>query len=163
MLKERDGEMKKLWHNGLIYTMEAEGETVEAVLTEGNRIIQTGAMEQLRELADEQIDLQGAVMYPGFVDSHIHLIMYGQKLQRLDLSKAESTQEMLALLQERALTLQEGNGYSVRDGMKTTSQIEEFHLLKSWMQCIKGQSSYRVFAIMYIFVIQKLYVKAASL
>lgn len=100
--------MKKLWHNGLIYTMEAEGETVEAVLTEGDRIIQTGAMEPLRELADEQIDLQGAVMYPGFVDSHIHLIMYGQKLQRLDLSKAESTQEMLALLQERALTLQEG-------------------------------------------------------
>lgn len=100
--------MRKLWYNGLIYTMAKEGETVEAILTEGDQILQTGALAQLTELADERVDLKGAVMYPGFVDSHIHMIMYGQKLQRLDLSKAESTQEMLELLQERAATLQGG-------------------------------------------------------
>lgn len=100
--------MKKLWYNGLIYTMSEEGATVEAVLTEEDRILQTGTLAQLTELADEQIDLQGAVMYPGFVDSHIHLIMYGQKLQRLDLSKVASKEEMLRLLQKQASTLQEG-------------------------------------------------------
>ena len=100
--------MKKLWYNGLIYTMECEGETVEAVLTDGDRILHAGPLEMLVGLEDERVDLQGAVMYPGFVDSHIHMIMYGQKLQRLDLSKAASTDEMLELLQERASTLQEG-------------------------------------------------------
>ncbi len=99
--------MRKLWYNGLIYTMEKEGETVEAILTEGDKILQLGTVAQLTGLADEQINLHGAVVYPGFVDSHIHLIMYGQKLQRLDLSGVASKEEMLAILQERALTLQE--------------------------------------------------------
>lgn len=100
--------MKKLWYNGVIYTMEHEGETVEAVLTDGDRIVHAGPLEAVGGREDERVDLQGAVMYPGFVDSHIHMIMYGQKLQRLDLSKAASTAEMLELLQERASTLEEG-------------------------------------------------------
>ena len=49
--------MRKLWYNGLIYTMAKEGETVEAILTEGDQILQTGALAQLTELADERVDL----------------------------------------------------------------------------------------------------------
>ncbi|MCA9725279.1 MAG: amidohydrolase family protein, partial [Kurthia sp.] len=90
--------MKKVWINGTIYTMESEGDTVEAVLTEDGRIIACGSTEDLKKEADEIIDLQGAVMYPGFVDSHLHMIGVGLQLMRLDLSSVQSKEEMLYLL-----------------------------------------------------------------
>ncbi|RNF38994.1 amidohydrolase [Planococcus salinus] len=94
--------MKQLWHGGTIYTMEQEHETVEAVLVEDDKIAATGTVEELQGQADECMDLQGAVMYPGFVDSHLHMIFQGEKLIRLDLSKARSAEEMLEMIRQAA-------------------------------------------------------------
>ncbi|WP_046179595.1 amidohydrolase [Domibacillus tundrae] len=96
--------MKQLWHNGIIYTMEQENETVEAVLVEDGEIIATGFVNDLIEQAEEQLDLQGAVMYPGFVDSHLHMIFQGETFVRLDLSNASSAEEMLEMVKEAAKT-----------------------------------------------------------
>ncbi len=90
--------MKQLWHGGTIYTMERENETVEAVLVEDDKIIAVGPKDELKGQADKEMDLQGATMYPGFVDSHLHMIFTGQKLIRLDLSNAKSTEEMLEMI-----------------------------------------------------------------
>lgn len=92
--------MKQLWYGGTIYTMENENKKVEAVLVEDGKIIKTGAYEVLKQNADEIIDLQNSVMYPGFVDSHLHMIYQGEKLVRLDLSNAKSADEMLDLIRE---------------------------------------------------------------
>jgi len=94
--------LKELWHGGPIYTMAKENETVEAVLVENGKIIEIGPFEKLKSTADILIDLKGAVMYPGFVDSHLHILFHGEKLIRLDLSKAHSAEEMLALVHEAA-------------------------------------------------------------
>ena len=90
--------MKKIWHNGVFYTMERESSTVDALLTENGKIIEVGNYIELKDKADESIDLQGAILYPGFIDSHMHMIGHGQKLLSLDLSKANSTEEMLKML-----------------------------------------------------------------
>ncbi|CAM3271196.1 amidohydrolase [Filibacter tadaridae] len=90
--------MKKIWHNGTLYTMEKEHATVEAILTEDGTIVATGNYEQLKEQADKEMDLKGAVLYPGFVDSHMHMIGHGEKLLSLDLSKASSADEMMDML-----------------------------------------------------------------
>lgn len=95
--------MKQLWYGGTIYTMEQEQETVEAVLTEHGKIIRTGTVDSLQHLADESIDLQHNVMYPGFVDSHLHMIFLGEKIQRLNLSEATSADEMLEWIQQTAI------------------------------------------------------------
>ena len=63
--------MKQLWYGGTIYTMEVEHETVEAVLVDNDKIIAVGSVGELEDQADKKIDLQGAAMYPGFVDSHL--------------------------------------------------------------------------------------------
>lgn len=97
--------MKQLWYGGTIYTMAKEDETVEAVLVEDNKIVAVGSMEELSRQADERIDLEGTTMYPGFVDSHLHMIFQGQKLTRLDLTKATSADEMLDLIKEAAKTV----------------------------------------------------------
>lgn len=86
--------MKKLWYGGPIYTMEKEGEKAEAILVENGKISRVGKVEDLRSLADEEIDLKGAILYPGFVDSHMHMIGHGENLGRLDLSDVTSSQEM---------------------------------------------------------------------
>ncbi|MDN5709644.1 MAG: amidohydrolase [Planococcus sp. (in: firmicutes)] len=86
--------MKVLIYGGQIYTMETEGETVEAVLVSDDCIEKTGSYEELRQLADKEIDLAGRTMYPGLVDSHLHLIQHGEKLMRVDLSKIESSDGM---------------------------------------------------------------------
>lgn len=94
--------MKRLWYGGTIYTMEKENETAEAVLVENDKIIAVGNKAELWHQADEIIDLKGAAMYPGFVDSHLHMIFQGEKLIRLDLSKASTAEEMLNLIKEAA-------------------------------------------------------------
>lgn len=87
--------MKTLWTDGKIFTMKAEEETVEAILVEDGTIIRTGLKKELLPLADHVESLNGNVMYPGFVDSHIHLIGHGEKLSYLDLSTFTSIEKII--------------------------------------------------------------------
>ena len=75
-----------LWTGGKIYTMAQVGETVDAVLVEDGKIVATGSVESLSPLAASIQHLEGNIMYPGFVDSHLHIIGYGEKLKHLDVS-----------------------------------------------------------------------------
>src|SRR5690625_3268489 len=79
--------------------MKSEGDTVEALLTEKGKIKKTGTYNVLKHEANHEIDLNGAFLYPGFTDSHMHLISHGEKLLRLDLSKATSANELLQMLE----------------------------------------------------------------
>lgn len=93
--------MATLWTGGKIYTMAQVGETVEAVLEEDGKIVATGSVESLSPLAASIQHLQGNVMYPGFVDSHLHIIGYGEKLKHIDVSMVTSKDMLLEKLQER--------------------------------------------------------------
>jgi len=97
--------MRELWYGGTIYTMEKENETVESVLVQEGKIIAVGSLNELRNQADQIINLNGNIMYPGFVDSHLHVIYHGEKLLRLDLSKATSCEEMLSIIEEASKQL----------------------------------------------------------
>ncbi|MBE1553072.1 amidohydrolase [Sporosarcina limicola] len=90
--------MKTVWYNGKLYTMVQEGAQVEALLTENGKIIAAGSYEKLKSLADDEVDLHGTILYPGFIDSHMHMIGHGEKLLSLDLSKASSADEMMDML-----------------------------------------------------------------
>ncbi|HSI67406.1 MAG TPA: amidohydrolase [Planococcus sp. (in: firmicutes)] len=103
--------MTTLWHGGRIYTMANEGETVEAMLISGGKIIETGSYEDLRAKTDKEVDLNGKVVYPGFVDSHLHMIAHGEKLARVDLSKIESSEEMKEQIRKSTKELSEGEWF----------------------------------------------------
>lgn len=104
-MKKGRNSVGKLWFGGKIYTLINEGETVEAVYTEGGQVVKTGSFSELSNEFGERIvswqDLKGNVMIPGFVDSHLHMIGHGEKLLRLDLSQVESAEEMKRLLIEK--------------------------------------------------------------
>jgi len=86
--------VKTLWTDGKIFTMQVEGDFVEAILVEDGKIIDTGLKKDLFSLADHVESLDGGAMYPGFVDSHIHLIGHGEKLYNIDLSTFSSIKQI---------------------------------------------------------------------
>src|SRR5690606_16482221 len=98
--------MKTIWFNGMIYTMELEGETVEAVVTEDDYIIETGSFTALKEKykIERSVDLKGAMMIPGLVDSHMHLIGYGETFLKLNVSGMTSKHEVLNAIFEKVKT-----------------------------------------------------------
>lgn len=100
-----------LWHGGTIYTMQEENTAAEAVFVRNGIIEGVGTYEELSAIFASQItnrvDLKGSTMYPGFVDSHMHLIGHGEKLVRLDLSTITSSQNIVEVLTKRALKTKE--------------------------------------------------------
>ena len=133
--------MKQLWTNGMIYTMERADTTVQAVLVEQGKIIATGSLEELQPIADEIVDLQGAVMYPGFVDSHLHMIGHGEKLSRLDLTVAKSGAELIQLVQEVANQLEEGQ-WLVGDGWNENQFPDERIPTKEQLDAVTSNPVY---------------------
>ncbi|MRH42846.1 amidohydrolase family protein [Aquibacillus halophilus] len=108
-----------LWYGGKIYTMKSEEDQVEAVFTNKGFIVDTGTFDELnnkyRNDINQITDLQGNVMYPGFVDSHLHIIGHGEKLIRLDLSMMTSPEQVLESLKERAKHLS-GDEWLIGEG-----------------------------------------------
>lgn len=91
---------KICFHNATFYTMKNSKDTIPSILIENGKIIKIGNFEDVRKNADELMDLQGAFVYPGFVDSHIHMIGHGDKLRNIDLSIYTSPQEMVKDIQK---------------------------------------------------------------
>lgn len=65
--------------NGKIITVDKNDTVVEAVAVDGKHIVKTGTNKEMESYIDSHtkvIDLAGRSMVPGFIDSHIHFMMY---------------------------------------------------------------------------------------
>ncbi len=65
--------------NGKIITVDKNDTVVEAVAVDGKHILKTGTNKEMESYIDSHtkvIDLAGRSMVPGFIDSHIHFMMY---------------------------------------------------------------------------------------
>ncbi len=66
--------------NGQVLTVNKHDTITEAVAVEGNKIVAVGRNEEVKQLISENtkvIDLKGKSLLPGFIDSHLHITMYG--------------------------------------------------------------------------------------
>ncbi len=95
---------KILYRNGKILTMDRALPTADYVLTEDDRISAVGLGMPGKELtkADEQIDLGGCVMVPGFIDSHIHMLTAALNRLRINIGERyfDSVDDMLRSLRD---------------------------------------------------------------
>ncbi|MFF2858249.1 amidohydrolase, partial [Peribacillus sp. NPDC058002] len=65
--------------NGEVITVNQKNEVAEALAIKGNRISAVGTNHEIKAFIGEEtnvVDLQGKSLLPGFIDSHIHLILY---------------------------------------------------------------------------------------
>ena len=82
--------------NANVRTMDKQRPAAEAVAVLGNRIIAVGSSAELRHLAGPRtriIDARGALVLPGFNDSHVHFLSGGFQLSSVDLRDAPTPQE----------------------------------------------------------------------
>ncbi|SFF17804.1 hypothetical protein SAMN05428981_1221 [Bacillus sp. OV194] len=99
--------------NGEVITVDERNTVVEAVAVKSNRIVIVGSNEEVKDCIGSQteiFDLQRKTLLPGFIDSHLHLILYG--VNQLAVScKAEhvdSVAVMLDDLRKKALETPKG-------------------------------------------------------
>ncbi len=84
--------------NGKIVTMDVENPLVAAVAVKNGRIVAVGQSDEILKQKTAQtkiIDLHGKLMLPGFNDSHMHLLGYGSNLQKVDLIKTKSIDDII--------------------------------------------------------------------
>ena len=92
--------------NGKIYVSFNPKRTAEAILVAFGRVLYAGSSGRVEkiagELGGEIIDLQGKVVLPGFIDSHLHLEELGMYLNTMDLRGVGSIGELKERVEEYA-------------------------------------------------------------
>mgnify|MGYP003653239858 FL=1 len=87
---------------GTIYTGNPDQPTVEAVVVGPDGRIQATVPPTSADWSDDEvnlIDLKGAVMFPGFTDSHVHLRGVGERELTLNLEGTASVAELVTRLE----------------------------------------------------------------
>ena len=88
--------MDRIFFNGRIRTLDDADHTAEAVGTEKGKIAFVGTNEEAQKLpCEERIDLNGRLLLPGFVDTHLHLLNYAFVENSVRLFDCNSVEEIL--------------------------------------------------------------------
>lgn len=99
---DNDGPVDLIVHNAKVYTADASGTMAEAVAVRGNQILRVGSNREINRLQRPQtmvIDAHGAAVLPGFNDASTHFIDSGLALDDVDLTDAETIEEIQARIQ----------------------------------------------------------------
>ena len=75
-----------VFSGGVIRTMDPAAPRAEAVAVDGSGILAVGRLDDVRSRAGraEQIDLQGRLLLPGFIDAHNHYLATGESMASVD-------------------------------------------------------------------------------
>ncbi|MBO4990627.1 MAG: amidohydrolase, partial [Firmicutes bacterium] len=93
--------LERLLCNGIVYTMDEERPTAEAVGIKDGRIAFVGSNEEAAAMeAAEKVDLGGKTVLPGFNEGHMHLGGYAFSNMNVKLADARSVQDILDSLKQ---------------------------------------------------------------
>lgn len=91
--------------NGKIHTMSHGRPIVSALAIANGKVLDWGESDELLEIYEETegvVDLGGSTVTPGFIEAHIHFLMYGHSLTRIDLMEVPSLPEALQRVRAKA-------------------------------------------------------------
>ena len=84
--------------NANIATMDKANPKAQAMIVKGGRIVAVGSTEELSKQVEagmKVMDLDGKFVMPGFIEGHGHFLMLGEMRMNLDLTKAQSWDEIV--------------------------------------------------------------------
>lgn len=96
---------------GVVHTLDAQQRVVSAIAVRDGRIVAVGdkaAMGPFIGDATELTDLEGAVVYPGFTDAHMHLAGIGRRETEFNLEGTASVADLKAKVAARIAALPAG-------------------------------------------------------
>jgi predicted amidohydrolase YtcJ len=91
--------------NGSVWTVNSAQPWAEAVAIDGERISRVGRTAEIKKLAGKKtkvIDLKGAFVLPGFIDSHTHFLEGGFSLSSIQLRDVFSREQFVKRIAEEA-------------------------------------------------------------
>jgi predicted amidohydrolase YtcJ len=98
--------------NGEVITVNPDDEIAQAVTIRGDEICAVGATEEILSLRGPEtrvVDLRGNSLLPGFIDSHLHMLLYGTNRLGVDCKNGvRSIDEVAARPAERVRSTPEG-------------------------------------------------------
>lgn len=96
---------------GRVATVNKADDMASAVAVRGHEIVAVGSDEEIESyLGDstEVIDLEGRLLIPGFIEGHGHFMGLGMAKLRLDLTKAKTWDDIVAMVAEAAKAAEPG-------------------------------------------------------
>jgi predicted amidohydrolase YtcJ len=97
--------------NARVWTGNPQRPWADAIATRGDTIVAVGSSAEVQKTAGDDarvIDAGGAMVVPGFIDSHVHFIPGGFRLSSVQLRDAKTPAEFIARIKEYATTVQPG-------------------------------------------------------
>ncbi|MEZ5796954.1 MAG: amidohydrolase [Paracoccaceae bacterium] len=120
--------------NAKVLTMDPERPRAEAVAMAGGRILAVGSAAEVGALAGPQtrvIDAGGRSLLPGFVESHLHLVLGGNELTQLQLGGVEGFEALRSAFVAYAadnpglpLVMAQGAAYEVLEHPVTRQDLD---------------------------------------
>jgi predicted amidohydrolase YtcJ len=123
--------------NGKVWTGDPGRPWAEAVAVRGDKIFAVGTTAEVRRLApsENSVDLGGALVLPGFIDSHTHFLAGGFALKSIQLREARSREDFVARIAAKAREL--GKGAWVVNGDWDHQQFSPPELpCKDWIDAV---------------------------
>ncbi|PKY01625.1 amidohydrolase 3 [Aspergillus campestris IBT 28561] len=95
--------MKILFRNGTIVPGSAVTDSLcTCMIIEDDRIVYVGNDEPISLEGYKVVDLEGKKILPGFIDGHMHLLLFGASLSKIDLSACTSLASIRSTIQSAA-------------------------------------------------------------
>ncbi|TRW96017.1 amidohydrolase [Paracoccus sp. M683] len=121
--------------NGRVLTMDPDRPRAEAVaLSDDGRIAAIGSRREIEAMAGPStrlIDCGAATVLPGFVESHLHLVMGGAELSHLQITGVEGEAALTRALRDfgaahpdRPLLMAQGGHYAILDHPMTRHDLD---------------------------------------
>ncbi len=120
--------------NARVLTMDPAHPRAEAVALAGERIAAIGTRAEIEALAGpgtEVFDCNGATLMPGFVESHLHLVLGGTELAHLQLTHvhgetalAKAFRDFAAKNPDQPLLMAQGGDYAILDHPMTRHDLD---------------------------------------
>lgn len=137
-----EGGAELVIYNANVVTFDEEQERAEAIVVRGGKIEYVGSNEAALMYVDKttkMMDLKGATVLPGFIDSHMHLTSLGASLSKLNLVGTTSKQQILGLIGEEAKKLKENEWLLGRGWDQNDWDVKEFPTARDLDSVVKDK------------------------